>query len=62
MDFKKCKKWLKEIQIPNLLPLNVVSIENASYHNVQVNPSPPPKFRKSLFISSLKEKGILYAE
>jgi hypothetical protein len=39
MNFKTYEKWLRQKLIPNF-PNSVSIIDNAPYHNKQVNPTP----------------------
>jgi predicted O-methyltransferase YrrM len=48
MNHTNYKKWLQERLIPNLKPSSVVVVDNASYHNVQINgtqPATPEKLK-----------------
>ncbi|XP_046687899.1 uncharacterized protein LOC124373579 [Homalodisca vitripennis] len=54
-------KWLTEKLIPNLPPRTVVVIDNASYHNVQVDKSPTSKNTKSEMQDSLIQKNIAFS-
>jgi uncharacterized protein YifN (PemK superfamily) len=39
-------KWLKDKLIPNLQTKSVLVIDNATYHNAQLNPVPTSSARK----------------
>jgi hypothetical protein len=48
MNHKNNTKWLQEKLIPNLEPNSVVVIDNASYHNVTVEPNPNSNWKKKI--------------
>ena len=52
-------KWLQERLIPNLESKSVIVVDNASYHNVQLNRHPTSNARKGE-MSWLDERGIRY--
>ncbi|XP_046674540.1 uncharacterized protein LOC124363336 [Homalodisca vitripennis] len=54
-------KWLTEKLIPNLPPRTVVVIDNASYHNVQVDKCPTSKNTKSEMQDWLIQKNIAFS-
>lgn len=54
MDFNNYEQWLKERLIPNLSPHSVLVIDNAPYHNVQLNKPPTSNSRKDVMISWLQ--------
>jgi len=58
MNFNNYKKWLEEMLIPNLPANSCVVIDNASYHNVQVNRCPTSSTKKAEIQAWLTENGI----
>lgn len=62
MNFSNYRKWLEEKLIPNLPPRSVLVIDNASYHNKEVNPAPTSNTRKADMISWLAQNCIPYNE
>ena len=50
MNFENYYKWLQKKLIINLSEKSVVVIDNASYHNVQLNPAPVSSTPKSQMI------------
>jgi predicted O-methyltransferase YrrM len=46
MNHENYKKWLHEKLIPNLESKSVIVVDNASYHNVQLNQHPTSNARK----------------
>lgn len=62
MNYKNYEKWLTEKLIPNLPMNSVVVIDNASYHNKQVNPAPTSSTKKADMMSWLKERNINFGE
>lgn len=58
MNFNNYEKWLKEKLIPNLPSNSVVVIDNAPYHNVQLNPAPTSNSRKAVMQQWLRDKNI----
>lgn len=58
MNFNNYEKWLRQKLIPNLPPNSVVVIDNASYHNKQLNPAPTSSSKKSDMISWLQTQSI----
>jgi predicted O-methyltransferase YrrM len=53
-------KWLQEKLIPNLEPNSVVVIDNASYHNVTVEPNPNSDWKRSDMLKWLNERNIFF--
>lgn len=45
-NFENYEKWIKDQLIPNLKPNSVLVIDNAPYHNKQVNPAPTSSWKK----------------
>ncbi|XP_046684781.1 uncharacterized protein LOC124370533 [Homalodisca vitripennis] len=58
MNFKNYKKYLQEKLIPNLPPKTVLVIDNASYHNKQLNPAPTSNSKKAEIIQWLVNHNI----
>lgn len=54
-------KWLSEKLIPNLPPNSVLVLDNASYHNVQVDRCPTTATRKADMQSWLSRHNIQFA-
>ncbi|PSN33024.1 hypothetical protein C0J52_17829 [Blattella germanica] len=54
MDYKNYRiyeKWIKEKFIPNLPPWSMVVIDNATYHNKQINSAPTSNSTRDQIIS-----------
>ena len=62
MNYDNYKKWIKEQLIPNLNPNSVLVIDNAPYHNKQVNPVPTSSWKKQDMQKWLTDNGIPYCE
>lgn len=62
MNFTNYKKWLIEKLIPNLPPKSVVVVDNASYHNKQLNPAPNSNAKKGDMIGWLIKHNIPFQE
>uniref|UniRef100_A0A8D9E559 Tc1-like transposase DDE domain-containing protein n=1 Tax=Cacopsylla melanoneura TaxID=428564 RepID=A0A8D9E559_9HEMI len=62
MNFENYQKWIQERLIPNLPTNSVVVIDNAPYHNVQVNRAPTSSSRKSEMTKWLSERNIPHSE
>lgn len=60
MNHKNYMKWLKEKLVPNLAPNSVLVIDNASYHNVTVEPNPTFAWLKANMQKWLNERNILF--
>lgn len=60
MNFENFSKWVNEKLIPNLPPKSVLVIDNAPYHNVQVNKPPNSNSTKETMKNWLREKNILF--
>jgi len=54
-------KWLQEKLIPNLESKSVIVVDNASYHNVQLNQHPISNARKGEMLLWLDKRGIRYS-
>lgn len=54
MNYANYEKWLKERLIPNLPQNSVIVIDNAPYHNTQVNRPPNSNSRRADMISWLQ--------
>lgn len=62
MNFENYQKWIKEKLLPNLQPKSVVIIDNAPYHNKQVNKCPTSASTKAVMQAWLRQHDIPYAE
>lgn len=62
MNYKNYEKWLKEKLIPNLPPKTVLVIDNASYHNKQLNPAPTSSSKKADLMQWLLNHNIPFDE
>lgn len=58
MNYTNYKKWLEEMLIPNLPPNSVLVIDNAPYHNVQVEKCPNMGSRKQEMREWLRARNI----
>ena len=54
-------KWLQEKLIPNLESKSVIVVDNASYHNVQLNRHPTSNARKGEMLFWLDKRCIRYS-
>jgi hypothetical protein len=61
MNHVNYKKWLQEKLVPNLETSSVIVVDNASYHNVQINRQPTSNARKDEMLSWLDKHGIRYS-
>ena len=55
------KKRLQEKLFPNLQSKSVIVVDNASYHNIQVNRHPTSNARKGEMLFWLDKHGIQYS-
>lgn len=55
-------KWIKEKLIPNLEPRSVLVIDNAPYHNVQLDKAPTSKSRKQDMKYWLSKNNIPFSD
>lgn len=62
MNFGNYEKWVKEKLLPNLPPRSVVVIDNAPYHNVQVEKMPNTSDRKDVIKEWLRKHNIHFEE
>jgi len=62
MNFDNYERWLKTKLMPNLPPNSVLVVDNAPYHNAQLNPAPTSSSRKSAMIDWLSERGIPFSD
>jgi len=60
MNHAYYKKWLQEKLIPNLESKSVIVVDNASYHNVQLNRHPTSNTRKGEMLFWLDKHGRRY--
>ncbi|PSN39112.1 hypothetical protein C0J52_17489, partial [Blattella germanica] len=51
MNASNFEKWLREKLIPNLRPNFVIVIDNAPYHNMQVDKAPNSNSKKSHMVA-----------
>lgn len=58
MNYKNYEKWLTEKLIPNLPPKSVLVIDNAPYHNNQLNKPPNSNSTRNTIKTWLLERGI----
>ena len=61
MNHANYVKWLQEKLIPNLKSRSVIVVDNASYHNVQLNWHPTSNARKGEMLFWLDKRGIRYS-
>ena len=61
MNHANYKKWLQEKLIQNLESKSVIVVDNASYHNVQLNLHPTSNARKGEMLFWLDKRGIRYS-
>lgn len=54
--------WVNNQLIPNLQPRTVLVIDNAKYHNTQVEKAPTSNSRKDAMVKWLREKNIPFEE
>lgn len=62
MNFQNYEKWISEKLIPNLPEKSVLVIDNAPYHNVQLNRAPTSASRKADMIDWLSKQNIPFSE
>lgn len=62
MNSENYERWLRTKLLPNLLPNSVVVVENASYHNTQLDAAPTANTKKADMQTGLCQKGIEYDE
>lgn len=55
-------KWIKEKVLPNLEPRTVLVIDNAPYHNVQIDKAPTSKSRKQEIKDWLSRHNIRFSD
>jgi len=58
MNHTNYMKWLQEKLIPNLESKSVIVVDNASYHNVQLNRHATSNVRKGEMLLWLDKRGI----
>nr|QLJ84878.1 transposase-like protein [Dichotomius schiffleri] len=61
MNSTNYETWLRKQLIPNLPANAVIVMDNAPYHNVQVNKAPNASARKENMIDWLTNKGISFS-
>jgi hypothetical protein len=62
VNFDNYERWLKVKLIPNLPPDSVLVMNNAAYHNVQLNLAPTSSSQKIVTIDQLSDFGILLCD
>lgn len=62
MNYSNYEKWVRSRLLPNLPPNSVVVIDNAPYHNVQIDPAPTSSSRKADMTRWLTEHGIPFTD
>lgn len=62
MNYTNYKQWLQEMLIPNLPPKSVLVIDNAPYHNVQIEKCPTMCARKEEMREWLRARNIPFTE
>jgi hypothetical protein len=62
MNYYNYEGCLKTKLIPNLPPNSVLLVDNAAYHNVQLNPAPTSSSRLSAMIDWLSGRGIPFGD
>lgn len=60
MNYRNYEKWLMEMLIPNDPQNSVVIMDNAPYHNKQINPIPNSNWKKDDMKAWLSERGISF--
>lgn len=60
MNSKNYMQWVKNQLVPNLKPNTVLVIDNAGYHNSELNKAPTSNSRKDEMIKWLEDKNIPY--
>ena len=58
INHKTIVRWLEDKLIPNLPPKCMLVMDNAAYHNVQVDRCPVRTTKKSLILERLTRHGI----
>lgn len=61
MNYDNYKKWVTEKLIPNVLPKSVVVIDNAPYHNIQINKIPTSATTKAEMQTWLRQRNIPFS-
>lgn len=62
MNFENFKSWLEKQLVPNLKPNSVVILDNAPYHNVQVDKCPTTANRKDDIRDYLRRHNIPFGD
>lgn len=62
MNSDNYERWLRTKLMPNLPPNSVVVVDNASYHNKQVDAAPTANTKKADMQIWLRQKGIPFEE
>jgi transposase len=58
MNFGNFKKWTEEMLVPNLPPRSTIILDNASYHNVEIDRKPPKSALKKAMIEWLSSHNV----
>lgn len=62
MNSENYERWLRTKLMPNLPPNSVVVVDNASYHNKQLDAAPSSNTKKADTQAWLRQKGIEFEE
>jgi hypothetical protein len=57
-----CIRWLEQKLVPNLPPNSVITLDNASYHNVQDDKPQSSSSKRDVMKVWLDTRGIRYPE
>jgi hypothetical protein len=55
-------RWFKMNIIQNLAPTSASVVQNAAYHNVQLNPAPTSLSRKSVMVDWFSDHGVPFSD
>lgn len=58
MNRRNYEKWIKEKLLPNLESRSVLVIDNAPYHNIEIDKAPSSNSKKHEMIAWLQDRGI----
>lgn len=61
MNQENFRRWMEEKLIPNLPPSSVLVLDNAGYHNIQVDRLPTSTTRKADIQAWLTRHGISFS-
>lgn len=62
MNSENYERWLRTQLVPNLPPNSVVVVDNASYHNKQLDAAPTSNTKKADMQNWLRQKGVEFEE